>query len=238
MFLLPRLEAGENPDALLAVNGKLPSAPAGSHSVSVAGPMGIAWMVVALLLFVQTTPVAAHHRSASHTVTTGAVLVPSISHDQMAVIANNKAAILALAERQPHADDVLKRLLSFVNTQFSFCLWGLIPGTVTDENSPFNECAHAYLAATRALLARMQATMSNVESVSALAAKIEREMLGKGTSLVLCRYSDEPFSTAQVVFPHWADVPFHLPTLLTFLSLLSLALMGASILSIVTRHSP
>ena len=28
----------------------------------------------------------------------------------------------------------------------------------------------------------------------------------------LCRYSDEPFNTNEVIWPHWGMVPFHPPT--------------------------
>jgi hypothetical protein len=30
---------------------------------------------------------------------------------------------------------------------------------------------------------------------------------------MLCRYSDEPFNTNEVIWPHWSEIPFHAPTL-------------------------
>jgi hypothetical protein len=191
--------------------------------------MAAVFVAFALLLSVQARPVLAHHRSTGEAVIAGGIRIPSLTHGQMVVIAENKAAILRLAERQAHADGVLKRLLNFVNIQFSFCLWGLVPGSFTDDSSPFNECSHAYLASTRSLLVHMQETADS-RPVDALVAKIDREMLQNNASLTLCRYSDESFSTAQVIYPHWSDIPFHLPTLLTFSSL---ALMGASIVAAI-----
>ena len=42
--------------------------------------------------------------------------------------------------------------------------------------------------------------------------KIEAEMLAHDASLTLCRYSDEPFNTNEVVWPCWSEIPFHPPT--------------------------
>jgi hypothetical protein len=163
-------------------------------------------LAFALLLLGLAGSASAHHRSTQQALIAGGIRVPSLTHGQMEVIATNKAAILGLAERQAHADDVLKRLLNFVNIQFSFCLWGLVPGSLVDDASPFNECGHAYLAATRSLLGHMQLTADS-PAVDALTAKIDREMLQNNASLTLCRYSDESFSTAQVIYPHWSDIP-------------------------------
>jgi hypothetical protein len=189
-------------------------------------------LALALLLLGQVGPASAHHRSTHQALVAGAISIPSLTHGQMTVIAANKAAILSLAERQAHADGVLKRLINFVNIQFSFCLWGLVPGSLADDASPFNECSHAYLAATRSLLVHMQAAADS-PAVDALTAKVGREMLQNNASLALCRFSDEPFNTAQVIYPNWSGILIHLPTLLTFFSLLLMAasLVGAIVLA-------
>ena len=67
----------------------------------------------------------------------------------MQVIADNLSAIRDLADRQEPTDLTMRRLQDFVNLQSFACLWGLVPGSLTDERSPFNECAHSYLAALR-----------------------------------------------------------------------------------------
>jgi hypothetical protein len=184
----------------------------------------LAGLVVALLLPAEATPAAAHHIN-SGLLAANAIVIPSLSQGQMAVIARYNGAIIDLAERQLRADDGLMRLLNFVNIQFNVCLWRLVPGSVTDEISPFNECLHAYLATTRALLLHLQATAEDPNLVDTLVRKIDLEMLSNNASPVLCRYSGEPFNAAEIIYPHWRDVLFHLPTLLTFLSVI---LMGGS----------
>ena len=37
-------------------------------------------------------------------------------------------------------------------------------------------------------------------------------MLAGGASMNLCRYSDEPFNTNEMIWPHWGMTPFHPPT--------------------------
>jgi hypothetical protein len=134
----------------------------------------------------------------------------------MAVIAGNRSAILDLATRQIPTDPTMRRLEGFINLQFFDCMWGMVPGSVEDENSPFNECSHAYLAATRALLMHLETMPGDRTAIRALIAKIEREMLDNEASLVMCRYSDEPFNTAERIQPHWRDISHHLPSLMTF----------------------
>ncbi len=56
-------------------------------------------------------------------------------------------------------------------------------------------------------------------------------MLSRQASLVLCRFSGEPFNTNEVIWPHWSGIPFHLPSLMTFAAILSL-LAGATVLSL------
>jgi hypothetical protein len=104
-------------------------------------------------------------------------------------------------------------LEDYLNLQCFACLWGIVPGSITDENSPFNECAHAYLAAGRALLLQLgREPGADHKSIDALISKIEVEMLADGASMKLCRYSDEPFNTNEVIWPHWGMAPFHPPT--------------------------
>jgi hypothetical protein len=82
--------------------------------------------------------------------------------------------------------------------------------------SPFSECAHAYLAAGRALLLQIrQEPNADHKSIDAVISKIEVEMLADCASLNLCRYSDEPFNTDQIIWPHWGMAPFHTPKLAT-----------------------
>ena len=84
---------------------------------------------------------------------------------------------------------------------------------------------HAYLAATRALLIHLQAISDDHAAVEALAGKVEREMLDNGASLFVCRYGDEPFNTAEIIGPHWSEIPGHVPSSAVFLGL-PLTIMG------------
>jgi hypothetical protein len=179
-------------------------------------PIRYSWIASLVLVVASAASSWAHHQSTADAVPAAGISIPSLSHGQMVVIANNRAAILDLAARQIPTDPTMRRLEAFVNLQFFACMWGLVPGSLEDENSPFNECTHAYLAAAQALLLHLQVMPGDRAPVRALVAKIELEMLSNSASLATCRYSDEPFNTADVIGPHWSDIPFHPPSLITF----------------------
>jgi hypothetical protein len=131
----------------------------------------------------------------------------------MAVISDNLSAIRSLASARIGFDMAIWRLEDYLNLQSFACFWGLVPGSIADEESPFNECAHAYLAAARALLLQLRAAPGvDHNALEALIRKIEAEMLAHDASLMLCRYSEEPFNTNEVIWPHWSEIPFHRPT--------------------------
>lgn len=170
------------------------------------GPLLIVTFALAMLT---TAPADAHRAATSRT---DGIRIEPLSHGQMAVIDANRAAVLALAERA-RGDETHRRLLNYGKLQFAFCLWGVMPGTLDDETSPFNGCAHAYLAATRTLLTHMRERPDADPAVAALAAKVDHELLLEGT-LALCLYSGEPYNTADLVLPEWTAVPNHPPTVL------------------------
>ena len=142
------------------------------------------------------------------------VEIPSLDHGQMAVIARHRAAILALAEKQPQTDPTFRRLLNHANLQYAYCLWGLMPGSILDEQSPFNGCSHAYLAAAKALLIHMKTMAAAQQPAEALISAIDAELVQSGSSWVLCQYSADTFSTRAIVEPRWRDLVFHGPSLL------------------------
>ncbi len=190
-------------------------------------------LVASMLLVVVAAPAPseAHHRSPGPT---SGIAIPSLSHGQMAVLDANRAAILALAERRPQPGERFSRILNYARIQYTICLWGLMPGAIDNDNSPFNECAHAYLAATRALLSAMSETAPPSSEAQALAAKVDHELLLNGT-LTLCSFSGETFNTADVVQPHWAEVPGHLPSLAVF-GAIAVAASGAAALTLRPRR--
>jgi hypothetical protein len=166
--------------------------------------------VIALLL---TSPSEAHRIASSGGPPPNGIAIPSLTHGQMAVIADNLSSIRALAGSQIGLDMTTWRLEDYLNLQSFACLWGVVPGSIADESSPFNECGHAYLAAAQALLLHLRkAPGVDHDAVGALIGRIETEMLANGASLSLCRFSDEPFNTNQIIFPRWSEIPLHPPT--------------------------
>lgn len=183
------------------------------------------WFVCAYFALLPVTA-AAHHRGVAHEAPADAVMIPNLAHGQMSVMTKYRTTILDLAGRLPRTDQVSRRLVSFVNLQFSSCMWGIMPGSASDESSPFNECTHAYLAATKALLRHMQEMQDKPPEVTALADRIQQDMAASGTSLVMCRYSDEPFNTSERISPHWSEIWGHPPSLLALLGALLIGLAG------------
>ena len=145
----------------------------------------------------------------------------------MAVVEAYRGAVLSLADAQVATDLSFRRLRNFVALQHAFCLWGVMPGSVGDEASPFNECAHAELAAVRALLQHMTDMPGAAETAQRLDDALDRAMLAVGVAPVLCRFSDEPFNTAAVIRPRWRTVANHPPTALTLLSGVAAAVLAA-----------
>lgn len=143
----------------------------------------------------------------------------------MAVLSRYRREIMDLAALRIDTDEPFRRVMNYANIQFSACMWGLAPGAVSDETSPFNECSHAYLAATRAALMRMLDMPGPHPRIDALASRIDADMVRHQASLVLCRFSDEAFHTGSVVYPDWRGVLSHPPSLAAF-GAFGLALAG------------
>ena len=171
-------------------------------------------------------PVRAH---GTRTGPAAGVAIPSLTHGQMRVLNPFSREILALADRHAQTGEAFRRVLNYARLQRFYCGWGLMPGSVSDEASPFNECSHATLAATRDLLVRLSAAAPRDAAVNALAGRVERAMLESGMALELCRFSAESFDTAALVRPDWRRVPFHAPSLLALL-LVAAAAAAASVL--------
>ncbi len=180
-----------------------------------------------LALLALTTAPCAAHRVSTRGLPPEGISIPSLTHGQMAIISENLSAIRALASTRIGFDMTTWRLEDYLNLQSFACLWGIVPGSLADEESPFNECAHAYLAAGRALLLQLRnAPGVDQKAVAALIGKIQVEMLAQGASLTLCRFSDEPFDTNAIVYPRWREVPLHAPTALFLVAVLT-AMGGA-----------
>jgi hypothetical protein len=191
--------------------------------------------LVAALVMLASSPSQAHRLSTRSGPPQAGVSIPSLTHGQMAVIRDNLPAIRELASARLGFDLTTWRLEDYLNLQSFACLWGIVPGSVTDETSPFNECAHAYLAAGRALLLQLgREPGADHKSIDALISKIEVEMLAEGASLNLCRYSDEPFNTNEIIWPHWEMIPHH--PLTAMMAAAALTAMGVSVWGIWPRQ--
>jgi hypothetical protein len=183
--------------------------------------------LLAGLVLLAASPSQAHRISTRGGPPPEGISIPSLTHGQMAVINDNLSAIRALAGARAGFDLTTWRLEDYLNLQSFACFWGIVPGSITDENSPFNECAHAYLAAGRALLLQLaREPDADHKAIDALTSKIEVEMLADGASMNLCRYSDEPFNTNEVIWPHWGMAFSHPPTLAAIGAVFALIIAG------------
>jgi hypothetical protein len=188
------------------------------------GPAANLFLATALLVML-AVPAQAH--SGSSATPPPGIQIPSLTHGQMAVIARYRGDILDAARRQTVTDPTFRRLYNHGNLQFTYCLWGLMPGSLGDEESPFNECSHAYLATAKALLTHLATMPSAAREAKALISDIDADMVRSGASWILCQYSGEAFSTGAVVVPRWRDMIFHLPSLAVVLAATA-ALMTAA----------
>lgn len=170
--------------------------------------------VAFLLLFLGLCPPASAHSNRSAGSGEG-LAFPSASHGELLVLADYRGEILGLARRVVDTDPDFRRLMNYAAIEFSYCGWGLAPGAIGDETSPFNECSHAYLSAERALLLHMRTMPSVGEKAGELASRIDADMVRNGASLIGCVYSGEGFNTADFVTPHWENVWTHGPSAAT-----------------------
>ena len=174
------------------------------------------WVFAGVAALASMTPAAAHHRGMAHEGPAIGVAIPAISHGEMQIIAKYRTRILDLAARQPVTDPTLRRLAGFVSLQYFACFRGLVPGSLSDESSPFNECSHAYLAGTRAVLAHMVEMPGDQSAAKALQERIDAELASDPAFGALCSNSQQGFDSAIIVPPEWTVIPAHPPTVLTF----------------------
>jgi hypothetical protein len=183
------------------------------------------WLAATLVMLL-AAPASAHHRKPNDGPIRG-VAIPAISHGEMPIVASYRRQILDLADRQPATDPTLRRLAGFVSLQFFACFRGLVPGSLADEQSPFNECSHAYLAGTRTLLAHMTEMPGNQSAAKELQAHIDAELAADPGALAVCSNSSQTFDSADVIGPDWQLAPRHAPTVMTFLALAMLFATGS-----------
>ncbi len=134
------------------------------------------------------------------------VSIPAINHGAMAVLERYRDPILDLARSSPAGTPDIAALLTHNDAQRAACLWLLVPGSLTDEASSLNLCAHAETAGLKAILDRL-VTVPGVQAAALdLQAAVEWDMILGGTSLEVCEHSGAVFNTATLVRPDWSAV--------------------------------
>ena len=181
-------------------------------------------LFLVMLSILAVTPAKAHHQQTDGPIR--GVAIPAIAHGEMPVVARYQSEILALAAREPLTDPTLRRLAGFISLQTFACFWGLVPGSLSDEASPFNECTHAYLAGTSALLTHMSSMPGDQSAAKALDARMSAEIASDPAANIVCSNSTETFDSADVIGPDWRLAPAHMPTVLTFLLLILVIATG------------
>ncbi|TCR82253.1 hypothetical protein EV561_111157 [Rhizobium sp. BK376] len=158
---------------------------------------------------------------------TSGISIPSLSHGEMSVISTYRGAIIDLAENAADTNEDFRRVLNYAQIEYSYCMWGSVPQSVSDENSPFNECSHAYLAATKDVLLRMRTMPREAAAASEIVSNIDTELVLHQLSLILCQFSNESFNTADLIRPDWSAVPMHPASMASF-SAIALLLLGSA----------
>jgi len=181
--------------------------------------------LLSLLALLPICSVAKAHQRSGNGPHTG-IAIAEISHGEMIMFAEYRDRIIGLAARATDTTEPFRRVLNYAQIQHAYCLWGKMPGGVTDEASPFNECSHAYLAATKAVLLSMRSMGGEAVEAEAIVSAIDAGMVLRGLALITCEFSGEAFNTADIVRPFWSAVPRH-PASLATLTALAAALLAA-----------
>jgi hypothetical protein len=171
--------------------------------------ISLAGLAATTTLCVMASAADAHTRRPASNVLTSGISFSNLPHGQLKIVERYRPAILDLADRQISPDLQTRTLQNYVNLQHAYCLWGLVPGSITNENSAFNACSHAYLAASKALLDHLQKAADNRSEAGDLLSKINTAMIADATALAMCSNGIAPLNTAEIIMPEWADVSFN-----------------------------
>ncbi|MDE1994690.1 MAG: hypothetical protein KGI75_19455 [Rhizobiaceae bacterium] len=177
--------------------------------------------VVCLALFAGVATAQAHSFRPSGS--NAGIPIPSIGHGEMAIIASHQRNIMNLALSALDTNEEFRRVLNFSQLQNTVCMWGVMPGSISDETSPFNECSHAYLAAVKMVLLQMRTMPAEAKRAEQLVSQIDEEMVLNGMALISCQFSAETFNSADVISPNWLDIPAHGPSVIASLGALLFA---------------
>lgn len=162
--------------------------------------------VAAVVAFMSGPGVAFAHSGGAGGGPPAGLPIPAISHGEMALVDERLDEIVALAKRQAATDGSMRRLYNHYGVQFAYCFWGLAPGGVTREDSPFNACAHAYLATAKQLLVVMSREPASSGAATEILERLEARKLVTPEAGEICSSSGDSFDTASLVRPQLAEV--------------------------------
>jgi hypothetical protein len=128
--------------------------------------------------------------------------------------------------------------VAYIEIQRFACWWGVMPGSLDDEASPFNECSHAYLAAAKAVLLHMRTMKNETTRVGDLVSDIDATLVRNNLSLILCKFSGESFNTADLIRPKLADIVLHAGSLMAILSAVLATVAGLWLTARALRTEP
>lgn len=158
---------------------------------------------VLVILMLLTAPSIAYAHGARHSETSAhgaGIEIAAITHSDMALVAPYYSAIVGLADRQTTTDERFRRILNFTKIQNTYCLWGIVPGSISDEESAFNPCSHAYLAGAHALLENLKGKSASAVEALAISRSLEADR-ENSPLLEICQSSADAFSTAELLKP-------------------------------------
>lgn len=179
---------------------------------------------LAVMLFSIASSALAHG-SNNGSIANAGIEIPAISHGEMAAMDRYYGRIIGAASRVENGGDRFRRLLNYTQIQYAYCLWGKMPGSITDEESPFNQCAHAYLAAAKALLLTLRALPERPATVDEILSELDSYMALNGLALINCQFGGVQFSTGAVIVPGLMGIVAHRESALTFLGILAISLL-------------
>ncbi|NLS20987.1 hypothetical protein HGP16_31265 [Rhizobium sp. P40RR-XXII] len=197
---------------------------------------GVLLAIFCLMVSCWPFAVAAHGGASSDS--QAGISIPSLTHGEMAVIAPYYGRIISLAESASDTDETFRRLLNFAQIQRTYCLWGMVPGSVGDEESPFNECSHAYLAAVKAVLLQMRTMKDEKAAAGDIVSDVDSALVRNNLSLILCKFSGEGFNTADLIRPKPADILLHARSLTTILAAGLVVIAGLWVAARALRAAP
>lgn len=166
----------------------------------------------------------------------GGIEIPSSSHGELVVLSGYYSRIMALAESGAHSGPEFRKLVNFARIQHYYCLWGLAPGAASAENSPFNQCTHAYLSAAKQVLISMRDMSGVSTSANELLSDLDAEMVRHGEVLIGCQYSADVFFTGTFSRPNWELIWQHPKTLAAAAAPIAAVTLGGIALFVPMRR--